>query len=103
MDIKKYNIIFTDMAKQDLKEIYNYIFEKLAEPQIAIKLMKKIEAKIIQLNDEPYRCMEIHIKSKNKVYRRLVVENYVVLYRVIEEKGQITIFHIFNSRKNYLE
>ena len=34
MDIKKYNIIFTDMAKQDLKEIYNYIFEKLAEPQI---------------------------------------------------------------------
>ena len=47
MDIKKYNIIFTDMAKQDLKEIYNYIFEKLAEPQIAIKLMKKIEAKII--------------------------------------------------------
>ena len=47
--------------------------------------------------------MEIHIKSKNKVYRRLVVENYVVLYRVIEEKGQITIFHIFNSRKNYLE
>ena len=67
------------MAKQDLKEIYNYIFEKLAEPQIAIKLMKKIEAKIIQLKDEPYRCMEIHIKSRNKVYRRLVVENYVFI------------------------
>lgn len=41
--------------------------------------MKKIEAKIIQLKDEPYRCMEIHIKSKNKVYRRLVVENYVFI------------------------
>ena len=28
MDIKKYNIIFTEMAKQDLKEIYNYKTEE---------------------------------------------------------------------------
>ena len=102
MDIK-YNIIFTKMAKQDLMEIYKYISEKLKEPQIATKLMGKIEKKVSQLQYEPYRCMEIHIKSRNKLYRRLIVENYVVLYRVIEEKRQVIIFHIFNGRKNYLK
>lgn len=103
MNTRKYNIIFTEMAKSDLIEIYNYIFAVLEEPQIASKLMRRIEKKIFQLSEEPYKCMEIHINNKNKAYRRLVVENYVVLYRVVDEKNQIIIFHIFNSRKNYLE
>ena len=41
----KYNIIFTEKAEKDLKEIYKYIFENLKEPNIAMKLMEEIEQK----------------------------------------------------------
>ena len=103
MDIKKYNIILTDMAKLDLEEIYKYIFENLKEPNIADKLMEKIETEILDLEISPYRCMEVHIKPKNQIYRRLVIENYVVLYRIVEEKKQVVIFQILYGGRDYLK
>lgn len=103
MNTKKYDIILTDMAKSELEEIYQYIFNNLKEPKIADKLMEKIETEILSLEISPYRCMEIPIKLKNQVYRRLVVENYVVLYRFIEEEKKVVIFKILYGGRNYLE
>ena len=100
MDTKKYDIILTDRAKLDLEEIYKYIFENLKEPNIADKLMEKIETEILDLETSPYRCMEIHIKPKNQIYRRLVIEKYVVLYRIVEEKKQVVIFQILYSGRD---
>ena len=103
MDTKKYEIVLTNMAKEDLEKIYNYIFDNLKEPNTADKLMHKIEKEIFMLENSPYICMEVHIKPRNKMYRRLIVENYIVLYRVIEEKKQVVIFHILYGGRNYLE
>ncbi len=103
MDTKKYNIILTDMAKIDLEEIYQYIFENLKEPKIAYKLMEKIETEIVSLETSPYRRMEVHIKPKNQIYRRLVIDNYVVLYRVEEEKKEVVIFQILYGGRNSLK
>lgn len=91
------------MAKIDLEEIYKYIFENLKEPKIADELMKKIEKEIVSLEISPYRCMEVHIRNKNQVYRRLVIENYVVLYRVVEDKNEVVIFKILYGGRNYLK
>ena len=49
MNTKKYDIILTDMAKSELEEIYQYIFNNLKEPKIADKLMEKIETEILSL------------------------------------------------------
>ena len=37
------------MAKSELEEIYQYIFNNLKEPKIADKLMEKIETEILSL------------------------------------------------------
>ena len=103
MDTKRYDIVLTDMAKSDLNEIYNYIFKNRKEPSIANKLLNKIEKGIFNLENSPYRCMEVHIKPRNRIYRRLVISNYVVLYRVVEEANQIVIFHILYGGRDYLE
>ena len=41
----KYQIFYTDSAKQDLKNIYRYICDSLVEPEIAEKLTDKIMKK----------------------------------------------------------
>ncbi len=43
MDTNVYEIILTDIAKEDLEEIYSYIEKHLLEKDIANRLLKKIE------------------------------------------------------------
>lgn len=102
MDIKKYDIILTKGAKTDLEEIYKYIFENLKEPDIAEKLMRKIEKSILSLDTFPNRCMKIKAKPMNQTYRRMVIENYIVLYKVEEEKREVVIYKISYGKRNYL-
>ena len=99
----KYNIILTEKAEKDLKEIYKYIFENLKEPNIAMKLMEEIETEILKLENSPYRCMEIEIKPKNQSYRRLIVEKYIVVYRVEEAKKEVAIFEVIYGGRDYLK
>ncbi len=62
MDINNYEIIFTDTAKEELEEIYEYISENLLEVGPANRLMDKIEQSILRLEQNPYSCIEVHIK-----------------------------------------
>lgn len=47
--------------------------------------------------------MEIEIKPKNQSYRRLIVEKYVVLYRVEEAKKEVAIFEVIYGGRDYLK
>lgn len=78
MDINKYEIIFTDLAKEELEEIYKYISENLLEVVMANRLMEKIEQSIIRLEKNPYSYVEVHIKPHNNLYHKLVIGNYIV-------------------------
>ena len=51
----KYQIFYTDSAKQDLKNIYRYICDSLVEPEIAEKLTDKIMKSIRSLDEMPQR------------------------------------------------
>ena len=103
MDTKKYDIILTDIAKIDLDEIYEYIFKNLKEPDIAENLIEQIKKNILDLEIFPYRWREVYVKPKNRLYRRLIVENFIVLYRVVEEKRHVVIFRVLYSKRDYLE
>ena len=63
MDIKKFDIILTDMAKKDLEDIYEYIFESLKEIKVADRLMRKIETEIFSLEISPSRYMKVHWRN----------------------------------------
>ena len=68
MDINTYEIIFTDTAREELEEIYEYISEDLLEIKAANRLMNKIEQSILILEESPYSCSEVHIKPHNNIY-----------------------------------
>ena len=49
MGINSYEVIVTDIAREELEEIYDYIFNNLCNRIAAINLMNKIEQKIFSL------------------------------------------------------
>ena len=103
MDINNYEIVFTDTAKEELEEIYEYISEHLLEVGIANRLMDKIEQSILRLEQNPYSCVEIHIKPHNNLYRKLVIDNYVVLYEVEETYKQVILYRVLYGKRDYLK
>ena len=103
MDTNKYEIVLTDTAKEELKEIYEYISKQLYEEKAAIRLMNKIEHSILILEENPYCCKEVHIKPHNDVYRKLVMDNYIALYDIDENKKKVIIYRIVYGKMDYLK
>ena len=49
-------------------------------------------------------CTEIEIADRTeRQYRRLVVNNYVILYTIDEEEKIVYIAHIYYGGRNYLD
>lgn len=70
--------------------------------QAANRLMRKIEQNILNLGQNPYSCKEVCIKPRNEMYRKLVIENYIVLYRIEKELKKVVIYRIVYGKKDYL-
>lgn len=103
MDTNTYEIVFTDTAKEELEEIYEYISEHLLEVGAANRLMDKIEQNILRLEQNPYSCVEVHIKPHNNIYRKLVIDNYIALYEVEETYKQVVIYRVLYGKRDYLK
>lgn len=103
MDTNTYEIILTDVAKEELENTYEYISEHLQATNAANRLMDKIEQNIFMLETNSYLCSEVQIKPHNDVYRKLVVENYIVLYEIEEQYKQVVIHRVIYGGIDYLK
>ena len=103
MAINNYEIVVTDIAKEELEKIYDYIFNNLYNKLAADTLMNKIEQSIFSLEENPYKCVKIHIKQSNYMYRKLVVNNYIILYDIDEKYRQIIVYRAIYGKRNYLK
>lgn len=102
MTTKNYHIHFTPMAEDDLETIYDYISRELFADSAAKKLMAKFDKKIMLLKQMPYsspKCMDGNLCRRG--FRKLIVDNYVALYRVNDEIKEVLIFRIFYGRRDY--
>ncbi len=104
MDFKKevYEIEFTEDAIDEIKEIYKYISENLANVEAAKRLMKKIKDTVMNLNENPKMYMKLEVEKTSREFRRMVIDNYVILYTIDDEKKIIYISHTYYGRRNYL-
>lgn len=104
MDSKKekYEIEFTEDARDEIKEIYRYISENLVAEKAAMDLMRKMKNAILNLAESPELYMKIERKYNGKRdFRRIVIDNYVVLYNIDSDKKKVYIAHMYYGRKNY--
>lgn len=103
IDKLTYKIEFAEEYDKELDKIYNYISKELYADDSAKKLLLKIEQKIINLKYSPEIYVEIKkYEGIKRNYRRLVVDNYVILYTVDKEKNIVYIAHIFYGGSDYI-
>lgn len=97
-----YHVKLMKRALEDLEHIYNYIAENLSEKEIALALIKRIEEQIYSLSHLPYRCPERKIGNyKNRGYRQLIIENYIVIYKVEESQKLVVIVTVRYSPSHF--
>jgi len=105
MDIskKQFKIVFTNDCIIEMDEIYAYISKKLSMPNSSKTLMKKVENAINNLKVMPNKYMIIKKDNALKLeYRRIVINNFVILYTISEENETIYIVHMYYGGIDYL-
>ncbi|MCL2860510.1 MAG: type II toxin-antitoxin system RelE/ParE family toxin [Oscillospiraceae bacterium] len=100
--MNKYKINITVPALDDLDEIVYYIAENLKEPNIARKFFDKIINSIYKLEQNPKMYAVIQNEDlKINNYRKLIVNKYIVFYRVVDESNTVEIDRIMYGGRDW--
>lgn len=97
-----YVINYDNSFKRQMRNIYEYISENLKKKKIANKLLKTIDNKIKILEIFPF-AYKLYKKEENFEYRKLIVKNYIIIYKINLKEREIFISHIYNQKFNYYE
>ena len=91
----KYQIRFLSDAGTDWDDIRAYLSQFYEST--ATTFFRLLKQKIAQLKDFPYSCP---VYEDDPDYRRLVVGDYLVFYRVNESDKLVEIHRIFHGARN---
>ena len=90
-----YKIKYLPLAVQDLNDIARYLSEFY--PKTASRILKEMREKITKLGDTPKMC---EIYRLDPTYRRMVVDQYLVFYRVNDETKVVEIYRVLRGSWN---
>lgn len=93
-------VIWTELAKIQLKEAYQY-YKEVA----GIRVAKKIKTKVFEKTSKLLNAPEIGQHEQNALvpafgYRYLVSGNYKIIYRIDQKEKIILIASIFDTRQH---
>lgn len=96
-------IIFTDTAKLDLREIAMYIAERAKDRNIAIRFVKELqnETKILEAFPESGAIPRDRI-LKSSGYRFLSHKDYILFYLYEKLENKVYIMAVFNGKRDYM-
>ena len=90
-----YRIEYTNEARQDLRDIYVYIAEKLMVPEIAEGQVNRIMDAADELSELPFRFSSYEFEPwRSRGLRFVPVDNYVIFYLPSEEVNTVYIVRI---------
>ncbi len=104
MTFDSYKAVILPQAESDIIEILDYIVKDLNNPTAAKKLWNDIQEAIGRAVLFPYAMPKVKNEAitLGKEYRRLDVDNYVVIYNIIEYQKEIRIFSVFYGPMNII-
>lgn len=99
-----YSIKLTDEFLEEFEDICNYISIILKARDATIRLREKVIYNILLLEKSPKMFQEIEKLDKlEREYRRMVINNYIILYTIDDIYKKVYISHIYYGGRNYLE
>ena len=99
----EYEIAITETCMEEIDENCAYIEKVLKAEVAANRLRKKIKESIQKLKYSPKIYAKINKTDRMKRnYRRIVIDNYVIIYTIVKEYNTILISHMYYGGRNYL-
>lgn len=99
-----YKLIIAKEAHEDISDIVGYIIHELKNRQAATGFIDDLEAsyrKVIQ-NPQIYSlCNDKRLAFLG--YRKIIIKNYLILYRIDEKDNVIYIVRVVYGGRNYPE
>lgn len=97
-----YKLEYLPIARQDMIDIAQYISKKLNNPAAAYRIAAKLIEAGERISRFPYaNPAYMPIRPLTHEYRKLMVENYIMLYWIDEGQKLITIARVIYARRNY--
>lgn len=97
--MRKYKIIYSIGAANDLDNIYDYIFDILENPSGADKTIKTIETRCANLSIFP-RGVPVSLVRNGKELRFAHAKKYTIIYYIDDSTLTVVIYAILYSRRN---
>lgn len=97
-----YKLLVTELAHRDLDSIVSYIALQLANPKAAGDFLDEVTAcyGLLKNNPEMYeRCQDKRLGREG--YRKAVIKNYVLVYKVNEASKTVSIMRFFYGAQDY--
>ncbi|GHV87168.1 hypothetical protein AGMMS50255_4640 [Spirochaetia bacterium] len=91
----KYKIVYLELAREDVREIKAYLAQFY--PSTPVKFLSALKKQIENLTDNPYMY---EAYADNPSYRRMVVSDYLVFYKVNDEKRIIAIHRVLHGARD---
>ena len=92
-----FKLVFDKQAEVELDQINNYITFELCNETAAKKLMAAFDKDLSRLKYFPEMCVSIGR------YRKMVVKNYIALYRIDKMKKEVIVEKIIYGKRDYLK
>ena len=97
-----YDLEFLPVAQRDMSEIVRYISQELKNPNAAEILTEKLISAAESAREFPYAApVYFPIRPVKYEYRKLIVQKYLIFYRVDEVKKKITVARVIYAKRNY--
>jgi addiction module RelE/StbE family toxin len=98
---ERYQVIYSPVAKEDLRGIYRYIAFNLLEPEIAGNQVNRIRECIRKLDVFPQKHQKVTWEPWSSVgMRHIPVNNFIVYYLVNDEHKLVTVIRILYGGRN---
>ena len=99
---KKYEVVWSNVAENDLKKIIEYVADDSpsVSPSVALKIFKGIKQKAASLYMFPERCRIAPELRDQEIlqYRELIISPWRILYRISE--NNVYVLSVIDSRRN---
>jgi plasmid stabilization system protein ParE len=98
-----FKLILSIEAERDIEEIVQYIAIELKNPGAAAGFLDDVEKSCLNIVQSPRMysfCNDEQLRKKD--YHKVLLKNYIMVYRVSDDKESVIVLRVFYGRMNYL-
>ncbi|MEG0218178.1 MAG: type II toxin-antitoxin system RelE/ParE family toxin [Raoultibacter sp.] len=100
--MKRYTVMVTEPAEDDLRDISDYIASLLQAPQAALRFLNHVDKVLQSLEEIPERCPLVqHEKLAIQGYRWIKIGNYVAFFR-IRADALVVVDRVLYQKQNWI-